>query len=127
MKSRWAVLRARRDCKGCTAKEHEENISSGKLSVKAPDFLKMLKSFKINYAPNVYSLGVFNFDANVSSGKEGYEAKAIVAAIGQNQFRGNLTYASDKNIKKISGNLNINQLELDRILREQLSIDEERE
>ncbi len=86
----------------------------GKLFVKAPDFLKMLGSFKINYTPNVYSLGVFTFNGDVETKGNVWEVKNLNTMVGQNQFQGYLTYTKDGLTKKFAGNLKINQFEPER-------------
>lgn len=87
---------------------------NGTLQAKSPDFLKMLNSFKIDYAPNVYSLGVFNFHSDLESKNDALEFRNLNVSIGQNLFQGYVSYANDGGIKKLSGNVTINQFEPER-------------
>jgi len=62
VKSRWAVLRARRDCKGCTAKEHEENLEVIKISrfvilvMDTPAFICQNSPNRVLKVGNLYSI-----------------------------------------------------------------------
>ena len=96
-----------------TQTEHGDEYV-GKLYLKAPDFITMLQNFKVNYAPNVYSLGVLTLNADVSGMLDNFKAENLVATIGQNKFEGNLSYAKNGDKKTISGSLNANQFELER-------------
>lgn len=86
----------------------------GKIYLKAPDFITMLQNFKINYAPNVYSLGVLTLNADVEGTTDSFKADNLTATIGQNHFKGNLAYTHEGEKKIINGNLQVNQLELER-------------
>lgn len=91
-------------------------VYEGNVYLKAPDFINMLRNFKVNYAPNVYSLGVFTLNANLVGKSNDFVANALEVSIGQNRFQGDLKYSEDKNIQKISGQLKINQFELERFM-----------
>ncbi len=95
-------------------KDADNRLYNGKLHVKSPDFLKMLDNFKIDYAPSVYSLGVFNFDGDLESKNNALEFRNLNISIGQNLFQGYVSYAKEGEIKKLNGNVSINQFEPDR-------------
>lgn len=99
---------------GVVAKTNAGREYNGKFYLKSPDFLDMLRRFKINYAPNVYSLGVFTLNTSFKGTFENFDAEALAASIGQNRFNGSLHYALDGEVKKVSGLLKINKFEPER-------------
>lgn len=99
---------------GVVTKTDAGRYYQGKLYFKAPDFISMMQNFKINYAPNVYSLGVFTLNTDFVGVSDNFKAENLQLSIGQNQMEGNLEYAELEKKQKISGQLKINQLELER-------------
>ena len=101
--------------KGSIIQQEKTPIYNGKIYLKSPDFLKMLKNFKIDYAPNVYSLGVFSLNSDIETKDNNMlELQNLNVSIGQNLFQGHLNYVKDGLTKKINGNLFINQFEPER-------------
>lgn len=101
--------------KGLISQKDNHPFYKGKVYLKSSDFLKMVKSFKIDYAPNVYSLGVFALNSDIETKDNNIiELRNMSVSIGQNLFNGNINYAKDGLVKKLSGNLSVNQFEPER-------------
>ncbi len=101
---------------GQVVKTADDTDYSGTLEVKHPDFVKMLKEFNVDYNPSTFSLGLFDFKAQVKGTPKHFKATQIEANIGFNEFKGDVEYEQREERPNIITTLNINKFELDRFL-----------
>lgn len=99
---------------GRVNRKDEQKLFSGEIKLKNPDFVQMLNDWGVNYKPNVYSLGVFSLDGSLEAGKKRLFISNGKAVIGQDVFSGSLTYDNTQGRPKVTGQLNVNQLEFER-------------
>ena len=86
---------------------------SGHTEIKAPDFVRMLNQFSVNYAPN-YPLGLFKFAGDIKGNLSTFSAQNINANIGSNQFAGSLVYQNKNNRHRLQADLKANRFELEK-------------
>ncbi|MDR1026603.1 MAG: AsmA family protein [Lactobacillus sp.] len=86
----------------------------GILRVKAPDFIKFVNDMGYKYSPNVFSLGLLNFNAEVSGNENRIEARNADIYIGSNNFRGDILFDASGARNNVEVSLEVNKLEVDR-------------
>ncbi len=102
---------------GQVSDQEKEFLLKGDLEVKHPDFVKMLNGINISYAPEVYSLGMFNLKTHVNGNADHFSAADLEANIGFNEFKGKLEFERKEGKNpEFMADLVINKFEIDRFL-----------
>lgn len=99
---------------GVVDRRGAEAIYDGSLYIKSPDFLKLMTNLNIKYTPNVYSLGLLTLDGNFQGKMNKFVLNKLQLNVGQNAAQGNLDYDDTSGRIKMSGQLEINQIEAER-------------
>ncbi len=89
-------------------------VYDGDLTLKAPDFVRMLNSFNVGYNPQTLSLGLFSLTAKFAGSSAQFNASFLQANVGGNTFEGAIAYDALRPRKYVSTDLTINKLELDK-------------
>lgn len=102
--------------RGQIAREGEKMQLNGDLSVRHPDFSKMLENFHSPYLPRGQALGLFNMRSVFSGTGEQFKLNIEEANIGYNTFNGSVDYEQVNDRPHIMADLNINKFEIERFL-----------
>lgn len=86
----------------------------GELSLRAPDFVRMLNNFNVKYNPKTLSMGLFSLKTKFTGNAAQFTASPLQANVGANAFEGSVGYDALQGRKNVSADLKINKLELDR-------------
>ncbi len=86
---------------------------NGKVEVRAPDFVKMLNCFSIDYSPD-YPLGLFKMSAAVKTGAHVAVFDQLNANIGANKFAGSLAYQQKDGRYQVKTELDVNRFEFEK-------------
>lgn len=89
-------------------------VYDGDLSVKAPDFVRMLNDFNVKYNPKTLSMGLFSLQTKFAGSSAQFTASSLQANVGGNSFEGAVGYDALQGRKNVSADLKINKLELDK-------------
>lgn len=89
---------------------------NGDLSVRHPDFGKMLEDLRSPYLPQGQAMGLFNLRSKISGNKLQFKLDIEEANIGYNAFNGSVNYELIEDRPHIIADMNINKFEFERFL-----------
>lgn len=92
----------------------DTKFTSGEIDVRAPDFVKLMNDIDIKYAPNTFSLGIFNLASKVVTDENKIRVYDMNAYIGSNNFKGTILYDKKALLNDFTVNLKANKLEMER-------------
>lgn len=89
---------------------------SGDLSLKHPDFVKMLEDLRSPYLPQGQALGLFGLRSKINGNKNQFRLDIEEANIGYSAFSGSVNYEKIDARPNLMAELNINKFEIERFL-----------
>lgn len=104
------------DYQGQVNNEDDNPQLNGELSVRHPDFSKMLESLRSPYLPQGQAIGLFNMRSKISGSQKQFKLDIEEANIGYNTFNGSVDYELVDERPHIMADLNINKFEFERFL-----------
>lgn len=101
---------------GTVVKEGGKVNYNGSLEMKYPDFASLAENLRIKYQPAVKSLGLFRISSQISGNRDNLDLQGLDANIGYTAINGNLNYSNGAERPKVTGQLEVSKLELEKFL-----------